>query len=196
MITMPVGSSHSDPVVGLALLVELAFTAGTLRLTTSPTDILAGGYNWLGLGALGSVDQMSESADQGTEQVTLTLSIASQALVAAAMGDPATYRGKPVRISLIFMSEAWQPLSEPRQRWTGVMNKVSIRREAGGSGSSSGAIELHCMRRGMDRARNAEGLRMTYAQHIAQFPGDTGLRYVRPLIEKPALWLTKKFQER
>ena len=82
-------------------------------------------------------------------------------------------------------------------RWSGVMNKIGIRREpAGEEGRAAQAnIELLCMRRGMDRARHNQGLRLVDAQQQQRFAGDTGLRYVRTLIEKPSLWLSKRFQE-
>lgn len=196
MISMG-GTQHQQPVTGVAWLAELQFSSGTLRLTTAPVNIVLGGHTWQGIGQLGDVSPVAESADTDGEQITLTLSVVNSAMLAAALGDPADYRGRAVRLHLALLNEQFVPQGTPIARWAGVMNKISIRRESGSDEDAAlGSIELLCMRRGMDRARNDEGLRLTHQQQLDRFPGDTGLRYVRTLIEQPSLWLSKRFQER
>ena len=196
MITIG-GTQHQQPVTGVAWLAELQLASGTLRLTTAPIDITLGGYTWQGIGQLGDVSPVAETADTDGQQITLSLSVVNTAMLAAALGDPADYRGRTVRLHLALLDAQFVPQGTPTLRWAGVMNKLSIRREAGsGDDAAQGSIELLCMRRGMDRARHNEGLRLTHQQQQERFPGDTGLRYVRTLIEQPSLWLSKKFQER
>ena len=63
-------------------------------------------------------------------------------------------------------------------------------------GSISGAIKLICSRSGANRARAGTGLRLTHAQQVARYPGDNGCEYIQTLVDKPAQWLSKRFQQR
>ena len=74
------------------------------------------------------------------------------------------------------------------------MNPAKVTR-GGAGGENNGRVEIPCSRYGMARARNYQGLRHTHAQQQLRFPGDVGLQYMQDLIEKPALWLSKRFQE-
>lgn len=180
---------------GVQWLVELQFTTGTLRYTTHSVDVPSGGYTWLGFGSLVSVDVVRESEDGGVSDVVLGLSIVSTSLIAASMGNVESYRNQPVRLYLQLLGAGYEPVGAPVRRWTGVMNKVRIRRDAGRQGSAGGAIEMVCSKAGGSRIRTGTGLRHTHAQQQLRWPGDNGLQYVQALIEKPAVWLTKKFQE-
>ena len=197
MITMP-GVQHLQTVVGLCWLVEMQFTSGTIRKSTSPVDLTVGGYTWGGLGGLLDVQAVSESADTGTEQLELTLSLVDVAMLALTLGSVEGYRGRRVRLYLQLLNSAYQPVDTPVLRWAGFMDQVKVDR--GGQpgdvrdAEPKGAITMTCSRAGLARARNAQGARLTHAQQQAAFPGDTGLRYVRQLVEQPAMWLSKKFQ--
>jgi len=191
-------TQHQQPVVGAVYLVELAFSQGTQRLATWPLSVTSGGYTWLGLGTLLGVRNLSESADSGTEKLEVSLSIADTAMLAATLGSVEGYRGKRARVYLQLLTETGQPAGTPVLRWSGYMDKVSTSRktpEGDEEGEVLGEIVLGCSRAGLARARNREGLRLTHAQQQLSHPGDTGLRYVRSLIQNPALWISKRFQE-
>lgn len=189
-------AQHTQAVVGAAWMAELAFASGTMHLSTAPQSITVAGHTWIGLGALASVSSVNEGADNRAEQLTLSLSLADPAMLAAAMGPATEYRGRAARLSLQLFDEAFLPVGTPRLRWAGYMARVQVnRRAADGDAPASGSIELICTRAGMARARNREGLRLTHAQQQQRYPGDTGLRYVRGLIEKPVAWLSKEFQK-
>lgn len=197
MITMP-GVQHLQSVAGMCWLIELQFTSGTLRLTTAPVNVPAAGYTWTGLGAVLDVQPVTESADAGTEQLEISLSLVDLAMLALTLGSVEGYRGKRVRMWLQLMTPEYQPVDEPVLRWAGFMEPIKVDRgRAGadlGDDEPRGAIVLPCSRAGLARSRNAPGARLTHAQQQADYPGDTGLRYVRQLVEQPALWLSKKFQ--
>jgi hypothetical protein len=184
-------------VAGAHWLLELDFTSGTLYFTTWPLTVVISGNTYLGLGNLLDVSTVGESEDTAADQVTLALNVVNTALLASAIGDATFYRGRAVRLYLQLFDDTYQPVGARVQRWTGTMEKVSVSRTPSPAtgGSSSGKIELRCSRSGMSRARNATGLRLTHAQQQQRFPGDMGLEYIQPLIETPALWLSKKFQE-
>jgi len=190
------------PIRGVQWLAELAFTTGTLRLTTHAVDIISGGHTWVGLGQLAAVDTVREAEDGGTSDVTLSLGLGSTAMLAATIGNVETYRARPVRLYLQLIGEGYQPVGAPRQRWAGYMNRVRVERskptagQGGVGGSTSGSIKLVCSRSGANRARAGTGLRLTHAQQVLRHPGDNGCEYIQTLVEKPAVWLTKAFQQR
>ena len=200
-MTLPIdgaaSASLAAAVRGVAWLCEMEFTTGTVSFTTAPLPITTAGNTYLALGTFVQVGNVQESADSAAERLTLSLSIVNSAMLALAMGDAATYRGRAARLYLQVFDEAFQPAGARILRWQGYMDKMQIERQSGDdSGSGSGGhITMQCSRAGMARARRAEGLRLTDAQQQSRYPGDTGLRYVRTLIERPSLWLSKRFQE-
>ena len=194
MITIPGTTQHTSAVVGAAWLVALDFASGMQRFTTAPVNITDADGTWLGLGTLAGVGTVSESEEVVGEQVVLTLSIVDRAMVAAALGNVEGYRGRAATIYLQLFDEAFVPVGSKVQRWAGVMERVSIRRDPATDGPSTGSIELMCSRQSISRMRNDKGLRLTAEQQQKRYPGDTGLKYVRSLVEKPDLWLSKDFQ--
>ena len=182
---------------GACWLVELEFVAGTVRYTTNSVDVTSGGVTYTAVGTFAEVQNLGESADSSADRLTFSLAIPNQAMLAAAIGDASTYRGRRARLYLQLLDDVFQPAGAKLLRWQGYMDKVQISRKPGGFKQPGGAgrISLVCSRAGMARARNALGLRLTDAQQQARYPGDTGLRYVRKLIEQPSLWLSKRFQE-
>lgn len=189
---------HQQMVAGVAWLAELDFTTSTVYVTTAPQSITTGGHTYLGLGALVSVANVNESASSSAEKITLALSVADTALLALAVGGVETYRGRAVRLYLQLFDEQFVPVASPVQRWSGVMDRVQINRrpaEPGSAGAGTGSIELQCSRAGMARVRNYQGQRLSDVQQRIAYPGDTGLRYMLTLINKPQPWLTVAFQK-
>lgn len=180
---------------GVAWLVELQFTTGSIRYTTAPVDIAVGSDTYTG-GKMVDISAVTESENAAADQLTLGFTVNSAAL-ALTLGNVETYRGQPARLWLQLFDEAFVPAGAPVLRWSGVMNKVQVTRQRSdpAGGPSTGRIEMQCSRAGMARARNAEGLRLSHMQQLQRFPGDNGLKYVQTLIEQPALWLSKRFQK-
>lgn len=198
MITMG-ATQHTAAVCGVHWLAELDFSGGTVYLTTAPVDITAGGHAYAGLGAQLAVSALTESEDTAPERITLSVPVVDTGMLAAVLGPASTYRGRSARLYLQLFDEAFVPVSSRVHRWSGYMEPVKVTRKAGtpdGGGGGSGRIELPCQRAGMARARNYHGLRHAHAQQLLRYPGDLGLQYMQALIEAPALWLSKRFQER
>lgn len=182
------------PERGVAWLVSLAFTNGTSYFTNAPVEVVSGGQTYLALGSLVEVANVQESADTAADHLTIKFTVANAAILAAAMVDPSIYRGKTATLSLQLFDREFQPAGAAVLRWRGYMDRMQISRTTDNE-RAIGYVELQCSRAGMARVRRAEGLRLTDAQQQTRYPGDTGLRYVRTLLEKPSLWLSKRFQE-
>lgn len=195
MISMP-NTQHQASVVGVAWLVELNFTAGVQRCTTAPVPITSGGYTWVAMPGAG-VSAVTESADTSTDQIQLELPVVDTAMLAATLGNLEGYRGRRARLYLQLLDSAFQPVGAPVLRWAGYMEPVRVERQGAtpDQPDATGKIVLPCSRAGMARARHRDGLRLTQAQQQRRFPADTGLAYVRSLIEQPQLWLSKRFQQ-
>lgn len=182
---------------GVAWLAALDFSGGMLRLASWPVDVQSGGNTYLGVGRLFDVANLHESADSAADRLSLSFTAVDVALLALAVADPTAYRGRVATLSLQVFDDAYQPAGAAVLRWRGYMDKMQVSRQPPDAegGGSRGRIELVCSRAGMARSRNTDGLRLTDAQQQARYPGDTGLRYVRTLIEQPTLWLSKRFQQ-
>lgn len=183
---------------GVAWLAELDFGTGTVYYTTAPVTVVAGGNTYLGLGDLATVSAVGESEDTSADKITLGFTLVSTAMLAATLADVGNYRGRRARLKLQLFDDTFQPAGAPVQRWAGFMDRVAVQRkpaDALAGGGATGRLNLECSRAGMARARNLPGLRLTDAQQQQRYPGDLGLQYMQTLIEQPALWLSKRFQQ-
>lgn len=195
MISMG-GTQHTAVVCGAHWLIELDFSGGMVYATTAPITVVASGNTYTGLGSYLSVAPVTESEDSSADKLSITVPVVSSSMLAAAMGDATTYRGRAARLYLQLFDEAFVPVGPRVARWSGYMEPARITRQpAAGGQAGGGTIELPCQRAGMARARNYQGLRITHSQQQVRFTGDVGLAYMQALIEAPALWLSKKFQE-
>lgn len=183
--------------VGVVFLVQLDFDAGTYYLSTFNVTRTFAGQTYLGLGDLAAVGDIKESAETDSQTLTISLSVVNQAMLAACLGNVEGYRGRQARIYLQLLDAQYRPVGAPRLRFAGEMEPVKVPRESPSQAGEPvrGTVELPVSRAGMSRARNAEGLRLTHEQQQAEYPGDLGLQYVRGLVERPAQWLSKRFQE-
>lgn len=182
---------------GVAALVDLDFTSGTIRYTSSPIKITVDGNMYTAYGNLVDIGTMTESESNSAEKMTLKFTVVNNAMLALCLGNIDNYRGKAVRIYFQLMTDRFVPDGAPVRRWSGYMDKVQVTRQRSDpdGGASSGKIEIVCSRAGMARARNYQGRRLTNTQQQQRYPGDRGLEYLQALIEQPARWLSKKFQE-
>jgi len=189
-----VDSQIATGVYGVCWLIEMDFSGGMVYATTAPVNVDYGGHTYTGLGNLVQVGGLSESENNSAEKLSVSVSVVDSTMLALVLVDANTYRGRSLTLRLQMLNEAFKPIGTPKQRWSGKMNPAKVTR-GGAGGENNGRIELPCSRYGMARARNYQGLRHTHAQQQLRFPGDLGLQYMQDLIEKPALWLSKKFQE-
>lgn len=184
-------------VAGVCYLIELDFTGGTLRYTTYGQSIVATtsvSATFEGLGTALALSQIKESEDAGADKLTLSLSLGNTAVLAAALGNVETYRGRRMRVYLQLLDENHLTVGMPVLRYSGFMDPAQVNVEVDSqTGQRSGRVDLPCSRAGMARARNYQGLRLSDEQQRARFATDRGFEYIRKLIEAPPPWLTIKF---
>jgi hypothetical protein len=186
--------------LGACWLIELDFLQGVLRYTTYgiSLDAVVGGvtYNYRGLGDALAIDQLKEGEDPRPDQLTVSLSLANAASLGAALGAVHTYRNRPMRVYLQLLDDVGAIEGAAALRYTGVMDKINVSVESdAATGTRRGRIDLVCGRKGLVRARHEEGMRLTHQQHQLLHPGDRGLEYLAAMIDKPRMWLSKRFQQ-
>lgn len=190
----PAASQVATRVYGAHWLIELAFTSGTQRLTTAPVDVVSGGHTWRGAPQI-SVQAVQETEAVGGQRVVLSAVLADSAALGAFLGPSTTYRGRPMRLYLQVFSDVFAPVGAAVYRGLWRMEPVRVIRQPSEEGPMTSRIELPCSRSGLNRARMVAGLRSTHQQQQLAYPGDLGLQYRQELIERPALWLSRRFQE-
>jgi len=175
---------------GQLALVELQLRSGTARFTTWPLSIDVMGQTWQGVGNLGSIGEMHESEDGAEEKMTLSLSPVDLGTRALALGDPADYQDRPMRVWLALLdANTLQLTGTPVLRFAGVMDQLKIDRDR-----TTAAIKLDCRTGSYDRRANPAALRMNHAQHQLRHPGERGFEYLTSLIGNPAIWVNKWLQ--
>jgi len=178
------------PAYGAFALVELQLRSGTARYTTWPLTVNAMGQTWQGVGNLGSIGQLHESEDGAAEKLTLSLSAVDIGTRALALGDPADYQDRSVRVWVALLDANTLQLSgSPVLRFAGVMDQLKIERDGGKAG-----IKMECRTGSYDRRSNPAALRMNHAQHQARHPGERGFEYLTSIIGNPAIWISKWLQ--
>ncbi len=195
-LSAPELAQLASPICGAVWLLELDFDAATHHYTSFNIALTINGNVYLAAGNLATISDLHESLDTDTQTITVSLSVSNAATLGTMLGDVETYRGRSARIYLQLLDANFQPLGTPRLRFAGEMEPIKVvRQPASGNAPASGRIDLPIARAGLSRSRLQDGLRLTDEQQRAQYPGDRGLEYIRSLIEKPTLWLSKKFQE-
>lgn len=179
------------PSVAWAYFVELHFASGVQRVCNYNKTFAWGGYDWIGLGALGSISEIKASEKIEPNPVTLNLNIAQSEWLALGVGPVEDYRGLPVRIHVCPLTAEYQLIDTPIVAWEGEMDvmAVSVQEEDGGS------ISLRC-EPPSKRLRRANALRVNAAQQKQRHPTDTGFDYQADLLANPQVWLSKRFQRR
>ena len=177
------------PALGVIELVELDFAGGTLYLTTWPVDLTIGSTVYKGVGSVGSIGQMKESEDGQTQTLPIVLSQVNAANLSLGLGNVSGYQGRGARVYLVVTDGNLVLQGSPVLRFSGFMDKVSIKRD-----NDVGTITLECSTGGYDVRKNPAGLRMNDIQHQARVTGELGFAYVQNLISNPQIWLSRAFQ--
>lgn len=172
----------------VAPLVELAFDAGTLRLTTAPWDIVTGAGTWMTMGALLSIAQTTESAGS-FEGAEFVLSGLDAAIVAIAAGEP--YQGRLARLLKAYLdAESNQPIGEPVVQFVGRMRVMTLSET-----NNQASVAIQCEHYEAELQRAAP-LRLNDADQQRLYPGDLGAQYVEAMTERQLIWPSREVMRR
>lgn len=114
-------------VVRSTLAVSFDFMSGTHRVWPGHGPLLAGGFEWSGIGELASISDFEMGPGLPTNSVTMSLS----GLPAAGIADllPSQQdecHGRPARIWMIFFDEALKVMDRPYCLRTLIMDRLDL----------------------------------------------------------------------
>lgn len=174
-----VSSYLTEPQLELRMLASITFTNTTMRLWTGAGSLMVGSTHYDGVGDLGTVERVSESADTFSPQLKMTLSAVNSLALSEAVSESlfgkavVLYRGWLRNGTLVNTPERW---------YSGRFGEVTIHRQDPERGNY---IETTLHTR-IDYARNPtyytqEDLWMTYS-------GDTFFRWLDKIQGQKARW--------
>lgn len=180
------------PATAVALLAEMQFTTGTMRLSTWEGSLQALGHEWAYLPGVMGISGVQQAENIEYPAIDLTLALPDPSILALAVGSEKTYRGRLFRLYMAIMDDEFRLVDDPQPLYVGVMDQVQM--STGDGAEDKGALTMRCEQPGKD-SRNAMSQRLTNQQQSKRYPGDTGLSRMAELAGGPQTWLTKKFQQ-
>lgn len=180
------------PATAVALLAEMQFTTGTMRLSTWEGSLQALGYEWAYLPGVMGISGVQQAENIEYPAIDVSLALPDSSILALAVGSEKTYRGRLFRLYMAIMDDEFRLVDDPQPLYVGVMDQVQM--STGDGAEDKGALTMRCEQPGKD-SRNAMSQRLTNQQQSKRYPGDTGLSRMAELAGGPQTWLTKKFQQ-
>lgn len=162
---------------GWAVLLELRFDSGTLRLYAGPHDLVVGGNTYYATGDLLTVDSHGEAAD-GTEGLAFTLSGLNAGIGTLARSEP--YRGRLVLMGEQRYDDNHQLVETPVWEFIGRMVGMTCEEQPG---DRTAVVQVQAEHYGND-ARRPVALRFSDAEQRRRHPTDRGFEYVTAMTEK------------
>lgn len=171
-----IAKSGLKPVVFL----QAQFVTGTVYLWSGLGTLSWNGQTWTGVGKLGSVSAVQETADNSATNLVISLSGIPSDLVADVITEART--GFPVTLWLGAMDDNFSLIADPYQAFSGRMD-VPTMDESGETSTISITVENILV----DLNRKRMVWYTDQAQQ-AEFPGDKGFEYVPQLQDLSINW--------
>lgn len=178
-ITTAADNALSAGHVPMIVLVEMDFPTGFLRLNNSGVSFDWGGYTWLGVGRLGSIDAIREGADLQARGLAFRMTGIDPAHVAVALGTQ--YQGRSCKVWVAPLTAAHALVADPLLIFWGRLDTMEIVLEATATITVSAESRLADWDRPRTRRYNQED------QHL-DYPDDVGFAFVPQMVEKELRW--------
>lgn len=184
----------AQPHVRYVYFIEFHFASMVYRCSTLNVNVSWGGYEWVGMGSVGSFGSIERQQGTAAKAIEFELNLADTTFVALGAGPVEEYRGRTVNIYFCPLDEGFQLIGTPKICWRGTMDTMTGG-VAGKKEDPAGSLRLRCETSSYGLKR-PPALRLNAAQHKAIYPGDTALDRLTMLIAQPVPWLSVKFQRR
>lgn len=177
------GAGH----VPFVLFVELQLASGPQRLTTAGHSLTWAGQEWMGFGALASVEKIREAETLEAIGVRLSLSSIPTSILSLALGEHV--QGK---VCLIWAGALVDGVVvvDSALEFVGRIDTLELA-EDGKTGSVSVNVESRAADFARPRLR-----RYSDADQQQMYPGDLFFRYVAQMAEKQIIWPSKEYFQR
>jgi hypothetical protein len=163
-----------------ATFAFLDFQGGAVRVWDGVGSLTWGGNTYTGLGYLGAVSPIEESADTRANGIVLSVSGVPSSLIASVLGD--NYNRREVSVWIGALDAAGALVADPEVAFTGKMNNVDFDK-----GEKTSIIRIYAESRLVDLLRSRER-RYTHEHQQIDFPGDLGLEYMARAQSTPLQW--------
>lgn len=170
---------------GTVAFVELQFTSGTHRYCTAGQTISWNGYDWVGVGAIASIEPVKESEGIQATGLQMTLSGVPTSLISLALGE--AVQGKTARMWVAGISAAGAVVADPVLEFQGRVDTLFV-----SDSQSSCSIGINVESRMADFQR-PNTRRFNAATHEADYPGDKFFSHIVAMTEAEIVWPAKSF---
>lgn len=168
----------------VALLIEMIFDSGTLRLTTAPWDVIVGSDTYVKSNRPGYIKPISESAGS-MEGLEFGLSGLNTGFVDIAAGEPA--KGRVVKLYKLYLdADTNQAIGSPVLYWVGRIRSMPIVES-----NSEASITVQVEHYDAQLSRPAP-LRYNNADQQRLYSGDLGCEFAEEMAEKKIIWPHKE----
>lgn len=178
LTSLALAASKAD-VARPVILARLDFASGVLRVTSAPFSLVAHGYTYSGVGALGRISAVAEGAELQSYSVQLALSGVPSELVSMALADQ--YQGREACLYLALLDEQHRVSGEPVLLYRGQMDTLDI--ELGKTATLTLTVQSRLADWERPRLR-----RYTHEEQLADYPEDKGFEFVAQMAEKTIYW--------
>lgn len=178
---------------GMCYFLELDFSGGAVRFSTTPRDASWNGFTWTAVGGAIGFSQLTETGDLSAGGLDLTASGVDQSIVSHLLNE--TYVGRAVKLWLAhFDPTVGTVIASPVLLFSGYMNggwDVQETRPTDPRVAGTVSITGHCMDRFalLDQKR---GLQANPGPHQALFPGDTFFQLIENQAFVKIVWKGKR----
>jgi hypothetical protein len=169
-------SKQTNPVI----FVQIGFATGYVYLWSGIGSINWNGQTWLGVGKMGKVSPIADTATGQAKGLTLELSGIPSDLISDVLAEvQAQY--KAYLWWGLFDSNG-NVIANPEQRWAGMTDVVKIQ-----EGGTTSAIQITVESKLVDLGRARER-HWTHQDQQIDYPGDNGFLYVNGVQELDVIW--------
>ncbi len=162
------------------LFTELDFASGFLRMHTGVGTMTVEGNSYTGVGTLGQVETIEESAELQAYGLRLGLSGVPNTLVGTALTED--YQGRAVRVFVGVLNASHALIASPVLVFAGRMDNMQIT-----LGPETASISLNAENRLIDWDR-PRVRRYNNADQQAEYTGDRGFEFVEQMVNKTLFW--------
>lgn len=182
-LTSGMASALSSQVIRPAILADITFATSVVYVWSGYGTLTWNGRDYLGVGSLGTISNISEGSTVEARGVTLNLSGVDNSLLADCMADHK--HGLLATLYLALFNADGSMISSPCVLWLGRVDQPSI-----SIGADKSTISLALEGNLMD-VQSSAGRRLTSEDLQMQYPGDLGLSFVNLIQFCTSWWGTK-----
>jgi hypothetical protein len=169
------------------IAVDLAFDSGHVRLCTAPQSIFIEGEEYLGVGILGGISRVEETAEVKAPAVSVTLAGVPRDAISIALNEH--YQGRRATIFMVLLNKVSHAvINDPIILLRGKMDQMLV------SFGETATVEL-TITNGLAIWDQAVNRRYTDEEQQRRHPGDKFFRFVSATAEKNIVWPAGGFQQ-